>query len=119
MEGMSQPAGNHTGLPDQLKAGVESASGVLLDNVQVHYNSTQPPTLNALADVRSPEIHVAQGQNTHLPPEAWHVVQQAQGRVEPTMQMKTDVPLNEDAGLEHEADVMGSVVEATTLPEGI
>lgn len=32
-------------------------------------------------------IHVAAGQEQHLPHEAWHVVRQAQGRVKPTMQM--------------------------------
>ncbi|HEY0893926.1 MAG TPA: HNH endonuclease [Cellvibrio sp.] len=34
-------------------------------------------------------------------------VQQAQGRVKPTVQMKEDVPVNADVGLESEADVMG------------
>lgn len=38
--------------------------------------------------------------------EAWHVVQQMQGRVKPTMQMK-GVKINDDEGLEREADVMG------------
>jgi hypothetical protein len=42
-----------------------------------------------------------------LPHEAWHLVQQAQGRVRPTMQMKGGVPVNDDAALEREADVMG------------
>src|SRR5215470_10506123 len=31
------PPPNRTGLPDQLKSGVESLSGVSLDNVKVHY----------------------------------------------------------------------------------
>ena len=43
-----------------------------------------------------------------MPHEAWHVVQQTQGRVRPTMQMKDGVPVNDDEGLEREADVMGS-----------
>ena len=102
------PAPNHTGLPDQLKAGVENLSGVSLDNVQVHYNSAQPAQLNALAYAQGTDIHVAPGQERHLPHEAWHVVQQAQGRVRPTMQMKDGVPVNDDHGLEHEADVMGA-----------
>merc|ERR1712127_196746 len=34
-------------------------------------------------------------------------VQQKQGRVKPTMQMKGKVNVNDDAGLEKEADVMG------------
>ena len=38
--------------------------------------------------------------------EARHVEQQAQGRVKPTLQAK-GVPVNDDVGLEQEADVMG------------
>ncbi len=99
---------NQTGLPDQLKAGVEALSGISLDNVRVHYNSAQPAQLNALAYAQGRDIHLAPGQERHLPHEAWHIVQQAQGRVRPTMQMKHGVPVNDDAGLEHEADVMGA-----------
>lgn len=102
------PRANGTGLPNQLKAGIESLSGISLDHVKVHYNSTQPAQLNALAYAQGHDIHVGPGQEQHLPHEAWHVVQQAQGRVKPTMQMKEGVPVNDDAGLEHEADVMGA-----------
>lgn len=98
---------NNTGLPDNLKSGIESLSGMSMDNVNVHYNSSQPAQLNALAYAQGTDIHVAPGQEQHLPHEAWHVVQQAQGRVQPTMQMKDGVSVNDDAGLEHEADVMG------------
>jgi Domain of unknown function (DUF4157) len=99
---------NNTGMPNQLKAGIESLSGMNMDHVKVHYNSTQPAQLNAHAYAQGSEIHVAPGQEQHLPHEAWHVVQQAQGRVRPTMQMKTGVPVNDDVGLETEADVMGA-----------
>lgn len=102
------PRPNQTGLPDALKSGIESLSGMSLDHVKVHYNSAQPAQLNALAYAQGSAIHVAPGQEKHLPHEAWHVVQQAQGRVQPTMQMKDAVPVNDDAGLEHEADVMGA-----------
>ena len=98
---------NKTGLPDVLKSGAEDLSGVSLDNVKVHYNSSRPAQLNALAYAQGSHIHVAPGQEQHLPHEAWHIVQQAQGRVKPTMQMKDGVPVNDDEGLEHEADVMG------------
>ena len=74
----------------------------------MHYGSAQPARLNALAYARGSEIHVAPGQEQHLPHEAWHVVQQAQGRVRPTMQLQAGVPANDDTGLEHEADVMGA-----------
>jgi hypothetical protein len=99
---------NNSGLPDDLKSGIESLSGMRMDHVTVNYNSPQPAQLNAHAYAQGSEIHVAPGQEKHLPHEAWHVVQQAQGRVKPTMQMKTGVPVNDDVGLEHEADVMGA-----------
>lgn len=78
---------NNTGLPDQLKSGVESLSGHSLDDVTVHYNSPQPAQLNALAYAQGTDIHVAPGQEKHLPHEAWHVAQQKQGRVQPTTEM--------------------------------
>jgi hypothetical protein len=46
-----------------------------------------------------------------LPHEARHVVQQKQGRMQPTMQMMGKVNVNDDAGLEKEADVMGAKAE--------
>uniref|UniRef100_UPI0040567FDA eCIS core domain-containing protein n=1 Tax=Candidatus Electronema sp. TaxID=2698783 RepID=UPI0040567FDA len=98
---------NRTGLPDDLKAGVENLSGMAMDDVLVHYNSGKPAQLNAYAYTQGTEIHVAPRQEKHLPHEAWHVVQQKQGRVQPTMQMKGGVNVNDDAGLENEADVMG------------
>jgi hypothetical protein len=97
---------NQTGLPDNLKAGVENLSGYSLDDVRVHYNSPKPAQLQALAYTQGTEIHVAPGQEEHLPHEAWHVVQQMQGRVKPTVQMK-GVQINNALELEREADVMG------------
>ncbi len=99
---------NNTGLPNQLKAGIESLSGLSLDHVRVHYNSEQPAQLNAHAYAQGSDIHVAPGQERHLPHEAWHVVQQAQGRVRATTQMKGAVLVNDDVSLETEADVMGA-----------
>jgi hypothetical protein len=99
---------NETGLPDNLKSGVENLSGVSMDDVKVHYNSDKPSQLQAHAYAQGTDIHVASGQEQHLPHEAWHVVQQKQGRVEATMQMKMGVPVNDDPGLEAEADSMGA-----------
>jgi len=101
------PKPNNTGLPDNLKSGIESLSGLSMDNVKVHYNSPQPAQLNALAYAQGTDIHIAPGQEQHLPHETWHVVQQAQGRVKPTMQMKNGISVNDDQALEYEADVMG------------
>ncbi|MGH2497416.1 MAG: DUF4157 domain-containing protein [Ktedonobacteraceae bacterium] len=97
---------NTTGLPDTLKAGVENLSGLSMDDVRVHYNSSEPAQVQALAYTQGADIHVGPGQEKHLPHEAWHVVQQKQGRVQPTVQAK-GVAINDDLGLEKEADVMG------------
>ncbi|MDQ8738098.1 DUF4157 domain-containing protein [Paenibacillus sp. LHD-38] len=98
---------NRTGMPDQLKSGVESLSGLAMDDVKVHYNSAKPSEVNALAYAQGSDIHLGPGQEKHLPHEAWHIAQQKQGRVKPTVQMK-GASINDDAGLEHEADVMGA-----------
>ena len=94
------------GLPDRLRAGVEALSGVDLSDVRVHANSTKPAQLSAAAYTQGNDIHLAPGEEKHLPHEAWHVVQQRQGRVQPTSE-ESGVPVNDDAALEREADVMG------------
>ena len=98
---------NNTGLPDNLKTGMENLSGISLDDVKVHRNSDKPAQLQAHAYAQGTDIHLGAGQEKHLPHEAWHVVQQKQGRVKPTMQMKGGVSVNDELGLETEADVMG------------
>lgn len=105
---------NRTGMPDSLKSGIENLSGVDISDVRVHYNSARPAQLQALAYAQGTDIHVGPGQEKHLAHEAWHVVQQKQGRVQPTMQMKQGIPVNDDAGLESEADRMGAL--ALTIP---
>ncbi|SEL37770.1 protein of unknown function [Roseateles sp. YR242] len=107
------PATNLTGMPDQLKSGLESMSGMDLSDVRVHANSSQPAQLNALAYAQGNDIHLAPGQEQHLPHEAWHVVQQRQGRVAPTMEVG-GVPVNDDHGLEAEADRMGDMASRGT-----
>ncbi|SKB82758.1 protein of unknown function [Sphingobacterium nematocida] len=98
---------NNTGLPDKLKSGIESLSGYAMDDIKVHYNSAKPAQLQAHAYAQGTDIHIAPGQEQYLPHEAWHVVQQKQGRVRATMQLKGNVQINDDAGLESEADIMG------------
>ena len=97
---------NTTGLPDTLKARVEQLSGLSMDDVIVHYNSSEPSKFQALAYTQGTEIHVGPGQEQHLAHEAWHVAQQKQGRVKPTLQMK-GTEINNEPSLEKEADVMG------------
>lgn len=107
VENTSQTS-NHTGLPDNLKNGVEHLSGLSMDDVKIHYNSSKPAQLSAHAYAQGSDIHVASGQQQHLPHEAWHVVQQKMGRVQPTSQLDGAVPVNDDANLEEEADIMGA-----------
>ena len=98
---------NNTGLPDNLKNGIENLSGYSMDDVKVHYNSSKPAQLRAYAYTQGTAIHVAPGQEQHLPHEASHMVQQKQGWVPVKTQFK-NMHSNNDAGLEQEADMMGS-----------
>lgn len=102
----AQKKPNDTGMPDNLEAGVENLSGFSMDDVKVHYNSSKPATVQALAYTQGTDIHVAPGQEQYLPHEAWHVAQQMAGRVEPTTEVG-GMPVNDNVGLEHEADMMG------------
>lgn len=102
----SAPDAPKGGLPQDLRSGVENLSGIDMSDVRVHRNSPEPTRMGALAYAQGRDIHLAPGQERHLPHEAWHVVQQAQGRVAQTRQAK-GVALNDDPGLEAEADEMG------------
>ena len=67
----------------------------------------RPAAVQAHAYTQGTEIHIAPGQERHLPHEAWHVAQQMAGRVQPTTEIG-GMPVNDNAALEHEADVMGA-----------
>jgi hypothetical protein len=110
------PAADRAGLPPRLKAGVEGLSGIAMDDVRVHRNSAAPARLGALAYTQGSDIHLGPGQDRHLPHEAWHVVQQKQGRVQATAQLQDGVRLNDDRRLESEADAMGE--RASRLGQG-
>lgn len=103
-----------TGLPDNLKSGIENLSGMSMDDVKVHYNSSRPAQLQAHAYTQGTDIHLAPGQEQHAPHEAWHVAQQAQGKVQSTT---GNVPVNDDQGLEQEADVMGQTTQQLIASE--
>ena len=98
---------NNTGLPDNIKNGVENLSGQSLDDVKVHLNSDKPAQMKAHAYAEGNQIHVASGQEKHLAHEAWHVVQQKENRVSPTTKIN-GLNVNTDKSLEKEADVMGA-----------
>ena len=96
-----------TGLPDHLRNGIEHLSGLSMDDVKVHYNSPKPAQLSAHAYAQGTDIHLGSGQEKHLPHEAWHVVQQKQGRVRPTVRTG-GVNINDSIELENEATSKGN-----------
>ena len=100
-----QRAANRTGLPDTLKARVEALSGLSMDAVQVHRNSPTPHTTERARLCPGPRY--PSGARAGAAFAARSVVQQAQGRVRPTKHLKAPVVVNDEVGLEHEADVMG------------
>ena len=105
------------GLPARLQTGIENLSGMAMDDVQVHYNSSKPAQFMAHAYAQGNQIHLSTGQEKHLPHEAWHIVQQKQGRVRPTMQLMQGVNINDDNELEKEADVMGAKALQFSMPD--
>ncbi len=105
--GAASDASANGGLPGPLQQGIEQLSGTDVSGVKVHYDSAEPAQVGAHAYAQGTDIHLAAGQEKHLPHEAWHVVQQKQGRVAPTMDMG-GTPVNDDPALEAEADAMGA-----------
>ena len=104
----ARSGGDGNGLPTGLKFGIESLSGVSMDDVRVHRNSSRPGRLDALAYTRGTEIFVGPGHEDVVAHEAWHVVQQARGGVRPTVRADGGVAINDDQRLEREADLMGA-----------
>ncbi len=98
---------NQTGLPDQLKAGMESVTEVPLDHVKVHYHSSKPAQIQAHAYAQGNEIHLASGKEEHLAHELGHVVQQARGQVKANNSV-AGMPLNDNQALEDEATRLGN-----------
>jgi hypothetical protein len=103
-------------LPRAIRGRAEALSGVGLADVRVHYDSPRPSNLGALAFTRGSDIFLGAGQDRHLAHEAWHVVQQRQGRVAQTASVDGHA-LNDQGSLEHEADTMGARLESgSTAP---
>jgi len=91
-------------LPAPVQTGIENLTGCSMDTVKLHFNSVKPAQLKALANAQGTDIHIKEEQ--HLPHEEWHVVQQKEGMVKPTTQLK-GTPVSDDQALEKEADQMG------------
>ncbi|HAA23172.1 MAG TPA: hypothetical protein DCP28_32060, partial [Cytophagales bacterium] len=107
-----------TGLPGGFKARMEKSFGTSLDHIRVTKSSSFPAKVGAIATTRGSQIDIAPGHYRPQTPqgqkllghEAWHTVQQASGRVKPTLQMKTGYFVNDDSALEQEADRAGEAV---------
>lgn len=99
---------NRTGIPNNLKTGIEYISNLSMDDVNVNYNSNKPLELGAAAYTQGTEIFIAPGHDDFLSHEVWHVVQQKQGRVTATSKYLGG-EINEDVGLEKEAEIMGQL----------
>lgn len=95
---------------------MESAFNADFANVYVHENSQEATEMGALAFTKGNDVHFAPGMfqpNTQtgkelIGHELAHVVQQRENRVAPTTQTQTGMPVNDDKGLEGEADLMGA-----------
>jgi hypothetical protein len=85
---------------------MERAFGAGVGDVQTS-SGAGAPAMGAAAYAQGESLNLGAGGASHLPHEAWHVTQQRQGRVQPTTQVN-GAAINDDAGLEREADVMGS-----------
>lgn len=94
-------------LPPSLKFGLQSITNIPLDDISIFYDSPEPARIHALAFTQGNSIYLGPGQEEHLPHEAWHAIQQRQGRVQPTLQGKSG-PINIEKNLEVEADAMGA-----------
>ena len=106
---------NQTGIPDEVKQRMESSFDTDFSSVRVHPDSSKAPDVGALAFPQGTDIHFAPGQfkpdtsagQQLLGHELTHVIQQAEGRVQPTTEI-AGMSVNDDVSLEHEADVLGA-----------
>lgn len=117
---LEAPSGGGQALPEALRAKMDAAFGFDFSAVRVH-EGAHVGGMGALAYAQGSELHFAPGQyDPHsergqelIGHELAHVVQQAQGRVQATGQAKgaggaAGALLNDDAGLEREADELGA-----------
>ncbi len=104
-------------LPDDVRGKMENAFQYDFSNVDIQKNSSEAKRMGALAFAKGNEVHFAPGQFEPYTPkgqelighELTHIVQQSENRVKPTVQAK-GVAINDDKGLEREADEMGKKV---------
>jgi hypothetical protein len=121
----SQPArGGGTQMAPAVRAGMEASFGADFSAVRIH-EGPQAAAMGAQAYTQGTDIHFQPGgYDPHSPQgrellghELTHVVQQGQGRVEATTQLK-GAAVNASPALEREADEMGSRVASGPAPGG-
>lgn len=100
-------SGGGGGMPSDLVNGFAASTGHDLSNVNVVRNSDAPAKVGALAYAQGNDIHLGPGQDQHLAHEAAHIVQQREGRVQPTTEVN-GMAVNDSKSLESEADSMGA-----------
>lgn len=113
-EPLQKKSDNSNGLPAPVQNQMEGALGADFSNVNIHANSQSATDVGALAYTQGNDVHFAPGQYNPesssgqelIGHELTHVVQQREGRVQPTTQAK-GLPVNDDKGLEDEADAGG------------
>ena len=105
-------------LPEPLRQVLEQLSGYDLSDVRVYRASPWPARVSARAFALGSDIHLSTGAEDSLEQEAWHVVQQKQGRVRATGSVSFDDPrlggvgLNGEESLEREAEAMGRMARS-------
>ncbi|WP_375766536.1 DUF4157 domain-containing protein [Archangium gephyra] len=104
-------------LPPRLRGALETLSGYDLSDVRVHADSALPAQVGARAFAHGCDIYLERGAEETLAHEAWHVVQQKQGRVLATglSQFEDErlgvVERNDEEALELEAEWMGRLAQ--------
>ena len=98
-------------VPVEMQAGIDRLSGVPMDDVAVHRDSSEPAKLDAKAFAKGNQIHLGPGQEKHLAHEAWHVAQQKQGLAPATGEMG-GAAINADPALEDDAHHQGAALAA-------
>ncbi|MCP4686585.1 MAG: DUF4157 domain-containing protein [Desulfobacterales bacterium] len=112
-----QRSENTTGMPDHVKERAENSFNADFSGVKIHANSSKAPSVGAVAYTQGADIHFAPGAFTPgtaagqrlLGHELAHVVQQSEGRVQPTIEVN-GMPVNDSPALEREADLMGGKI---------
>jgi len=109
-------SGKGTALPEEVQGKMENSMGHDFSNVDIHENSDKATNLGAKAYAQGNEVHFAPGQYNPesekgqqlIGHELAHVVQQREGKVEPTKKMGKGMSVNDDPALESQADKMGA-----------